>query len=44
VEKGRRQNTEVRRQETESSTTLSFLKVAEPVEAGGNPEDVMITR
>ncbi|HPN98773.1 MAG TPA: hypothetical protein PLX88_09350 [Syntrophorhabdaceae bacterium] len=44
MEKDRGQRTEVRGQRTESSTTLSFPKVAEPVEAGGNPEDVMVPR
>ncbi len=40
----RRQRTEVRGQRAESSTTLLFPQVAEPVEASGNPEDVMVPR
>ena len=32
------------RQRTEGSTTLLFPQVAEPVEAGGNPEDVRVPR
>ena len=41
---GRRQRTEVRGQRAESSTTLLFPQVAEPVEESVNPEEAMVPR